>query len=118
MAKVETKAKLRYLRMAPRKIRALADLINGLSAAEAITQLEQSRRVAAKPLLKLLQSAVANAKHNDNLREDGLIVKHIIVDGGPILYRWMPRAMGRATPIRKRTSHIVLTLTGEVKEKK
>lgn len=118
MAKTEVKAKLRYLRMAPRKTRALADLIKGLSVDEAITQLEQSRRVAAKPLLKLLQSAVANAKHNDNLRDEGLMVKHITVDGGPILYRWMPRAMGRATPIRKRTSHIVLTLIGEVKDKK
>ena len=104
--------------MAPRKMRVLADLIKGLGVAEAITQLEQSRRVAAKPLLKLLQSAVANAKHNDNLQEEGLMIKHVVVDGGPILYRWMPRAMGRATPIRKRTSHIVLTLTGEVKEKK
>ena len=118
MAKVEMKAKLRYLRMAPRKVRILADLLIGKSVAEAIVQLEQSRRTAARPLLKLLQSAIANAKHNHESDESSLMVKHITVDGGPILYRWMPRAMGRATPIRKRTAHIVLTLIGEVKEKK
>ena len=104
--------------MAPRKVRILADLLIGKSAAEAIVQLEQSRRTAARPLLKLLQSAIANAKHNYESDESSLMVKQITVDGGPILYRWMPRAMGRATPIRKRTAHIVLTLTGEVKEKK
>ena len=104
--------------MAPRKVRILADLLIGKSVAEAVVQLEQSRRTAARPLLKLLQSAVANAKHNHESDESSLMVKQITVDGGPILYRWMPRAMGRATPLRKRTAHIVLTLTGEVKEKK
>ncbi|MBI4427471.1 MAG: 50S ribosomal protein L22 [Candidatus Magasanikbacteria bacterium] len=118
MAKVEMKAQLRYLRMAPRKVRILADLLIGKSAVEAIVQLEQSRRTAARPLLKLLQSAIANAKHNHESDEASLMIKQITVDGGPTLYRWMPRAMGRATPIRKRTAHIVLTLAGEVKEKK
>lgn len=118
MAQVEMKTKLRYLRMAPRKVRILSDLLVGKSVAEAIVQLEQSRRTAARPLLKLLQSAIANAKHNFEADESGLMIKQITVDGGPTLYRWMPRAMGRATPIRKRTTHIVLTLVGEVKEKK
>jgi large subunit ribosomal protein L22 len=114
MAKVEVNAKLRYLRMAPRKVRLLADLIKGQPVAEAIMQLEQNKREAARPVLKLLQSAIANARHNHELKEDGLMIKNITVDGGPILYRSMPRAMGRATPIRKRTSHIVLVLEGEV----
>lgn len=118
MAQVEMKTKLRYLRMAPRKVRILSDLLVGKSAIDAIVQLEQSRRTAARPLLKLLQSAIANAKHNFETEESGLMIKQITVDGGPTLYRWMPRAMGRATPIRKRTAHIVLTLIGEVKEKK
>lgn len=104
--------------MAPRKVRILADLLIGKSATEAIVQLEQSRRTASRPLLKLLQSAIANAKHNYESDEAGLMIKQITVDGGPTLYRWMPRAMGRATPIRKRTAHIVLTLTGEIKDKK
>lgn len=99
--------------MAPRKVRLLADLIKGQPVAEAIVQLEQNNREAARPILKLLQSAIANARHNHELKEEGLMVKNITVDGGPILYRSMPRAMGRATPIRKRTSHIILVLEGE-----
>jgi len=99
--------------MAPRKVRLLADLIKGQTVAEAIIQLEQNKREAARPVLKLLQSAIANARHNHELKEEGLMIKNITVDGGPILYRSMPRAMGRATPIRKRTSHIVLVLEGE-----
>lgn len=115
---VETKAKLRHLRLAPRKVRLVIDLIRGLKVDKAINQLEGLSKEATKPVLKLLNSAIANAKHNHDLNEDSLRVKETMVDNGPIMYRWMPRAMGRATPIRKRTCHITIVLTGEVLEKK
>lgn len=111
-------ASLRYLRMTPRKIRLLADLVRGLSVNDARVQLTFSKKTAAKPLLKLVNSAVANATHNGGLKEETLKIAAITVDGGPMLKRWMPRAMGRATPIRKRTSHINITLSGEMGETK
>ena len=113
----KTKAQLKFLRMGPRKVRLLIDLVRGMKVADAMIQLEFSKKNAAKPLLKLLKSAVANAIHNENMKEDTLVIKEAFADGGPILHRWMPRAMGRATPIRKRTSHITIVLEGEVDEK-
>ena len=74
------------------------------------------KKDAALPVKKLLESAVANAKHNYNIKEDTLKIENITADEGKILYRWMPRAMGRATPIRKRSSHIILTLVADKKE--
>ncbi len=103
--------------MGPRKVRLLVDIIRGMKVAEARIQLAFSKKNAARPLLKLLESAVANAKHNHEMIEDGLIIKEAFVDGGPVLKRWMPRAMGRATPIRKRTSHVTLVLEGEINKK-
>lgn len=111
--KIETTAKLNNLRMSPRKIRLVIDLIRGMKAQKALTQLTFSKKHAARPVLKLLQSAIANAKHNHEMDEENLKISRVFVDGGSILYRWMPRAMGRATPIRKRTSHITLVLEGE-----
>ena len=116
--KAQAIAKLRYLRTAPRKIRLLIDLIRGMKVDEAIAQLENSQKNAATPVLKLLKSAVANAIHNENLDEKTLVVKTACVDKGPMLKRWMPRAMGRAAAIHKHTSHITIILEGEVKEGK
>ncbi len=111
-------AKLRYLRMAPRKARLLIDMIRGMKVDDALLQLQFSKRHASLPIHKLLASAVANASHNANINPDTLMIKTATVDGGPILYRSTPRAQGRATPIRKRTSHIILVLEGEVAETK
>lgn len=97
--------------MSPRKVRLVADLIKGMKAVDAALQLEFSRKHAARVVLKLLRSAMANAEHNHKLSKDTLLVKNVVVDGGATLHRWMPRAMGRATPIRKRTSHITITLS-------
>ena len=118
MSQVVT-AKLSYLRMGPRKVRLVADMIRGRKISKALEILVLSKKAAARPILKLLNSAVANAKHNNNLMAEELCVKTIMVDGGPMLKRWMPKAHGRATPIRERTSHITLGL-GEltVKPKK
>ena len=104
-------AKLSYLRMGPRKVRLVADMIRGKRVAKALEILALSRKLAARPIVKLLNSAVANAKHNYQLGMDNLVVSTIMVDGGPMLKRWMPKAHGRATPVRERTSHINLVLT-------
>ncbi len=109
-------AKLRYLRMAPRKVRLLIDMIRGMKADQALVQLQFSKRDASIPVQKLLASAIANAEHNSNLNPETLVIKTAFVDGGPILYRSMPRAQGRATPLRKRTCHITLILEGDVNE--
>lgn len=107
---VEVTAKLNYLRIGPRKVRLVADLIRGKKAEKAEEILSLSPKNAAKPLLKLLRSALANAKHNNSLEAVVLYVDKITVDGGPVLKRWAPKAHGRAAPIRERTSLINLVL--------
>jgi len=107
---MQVKASLNNLRMAPRKVRLAADLVKGMDVLSARTQLRFMPKKAAGIILKLLNSAVANAKHNFNLEENNLHILKLIVDGGPSLKRWMPRAMGRATPILKRTCDILLVL--------
>ncbi len=110
-------AKLRYLRIAPRKTRALADTLKGLSINNAQAQLVISPRRAAKSLLKLLNSAAANAKHNAKMDLNNLFVREIRVDQGPKSKRFTPRAKGSASPIEKKTSHVTLVL-GVSKEPK
>ena len=108
--------KLSYLRMAPRKVRSVADLIRGLSVNEAEAQLLVQRRRPSLALLKLLRSAVANVKNNDKqVNIDHLFVAAIRVDGGPMLKRFLPRARGSASPIQKKMSNVILTL--DVNEK-
>ena len=102
-------AKLRYLRIAPRKVRSVADLIRGLSVNEAQAQLMHVTRRPAQPILKLLRSAVANAK-NKKLDPDHLFITEIRVDQGPMLKRILPRARGSASPIQKKMSHVTLVL--------
>lgn len=104
-------AKLRYARIAPRKMRLLADLVRGTDLDSAKKQLSFADKKGAEPLLKLLKSAESNAKNNFKLEPDNLRIEEIRVDGGPILKRWMPRARGRATMIRRRSSHITLVLS-------
>lgn len=88
----------------------MTNLVKGMDIDKAEAQLRFVQKAAARPVLKLLQSAKANAEHNFKLEPAGLFIKSIIVDGGPVLHRWRPRAFGRATPIRKRSSHITLVL--------
>lgn len=107
---VKETVKLNYLHIAPRKVRLLANVIKGLPVNEAEAQLYLRPQRASKPLLKLLRSAVANAKNNQKADTDKLVVDQIWVDGGPVFKRFLPRAMGRATPILKKTSHITLVL--------
>ncbi len=103
-------AKLNYLRMSPFKVRLVAETIKGRKVEEALASLAHNPRGASRPLRKLLSSAVANAEENHGLDADALVVKNVFVDEGPTMKRWMPRAMGRATPIRKRTSKITIVV--------
>jgi large subunit ribosomal protein L22 len=113
---MKVKAHLRYLRIAPRKVRLVADLIRGKKVKEAKNILTFCRKKAAFPLLKLLNSAVANAEHNFKLKEDNLFVSEIFVNEGPRLKRIFPRARGRADIIQKKMSHVSISLE-EIKEK-
>lgn len=110
---MEVKASLKNLQTAPRKVRLVADLIRGASVAEARHQLQVSTKKVAKPMLKLVNSAVANATNNHGLNPESLVVKSIHVDHGRTLKRFQPRAFGRAGLIRKRASHIHVVLEGE-----
>lgn len=103
-------ARLRQLRMSPRKVRLVVDLIRGRSVEEALNILTFNSKAASEPVEKLLKSAVANADAKGGFDLDNLFVKTVTVDEGLTWKRWLPRAMGRATRIRKRTSHVFIEL--------
>ena len=107
---MEVNAKLRFVRVAPRKAQLVADLIRDKRSEEALNILTFTKKAAAKILIKLLKSAIANATQKKNIDVDRLYVKKIAVDQGPTMKRFQPRALGRATTIRKRTSHITIVL--------
>jgi large subunit ribosomal protein L22 len=107
---MEVRAKLKFARIGPRKAQLVADLIRGKGSEEALSVLMFTKKSAAKTISKLLKSAIANAGQNKTIDVDRLYVKKITVDQGPTMKRFMPRALGRATTIRKRTSHILIVL--------
>jgi ribosomal protein L22 len=109
--KVIVRAKARYVRCAPRKARLVVDHIRGKSVDEARAILIHTPRAASRDVLKLLDSAIANAENNHELVADELKIEQCFVDEGPTLKRFRPRALGRATQIRKRTSHMTILLT-------
>src|SRR5688572_4040344 len=115
---MEVKAHTRHLRMSPRKVRLVVDAVRGMAVEPALAQLTFMSRAAARPVKKLLESAIANAEHNFKLDRDGLYIKAALVNQGPTLKRWRPRAMGAAAPILKRTSHITLVLESKTGAKK
>jgi ribosomal protein L22 len=106
-------ARARFVRVAPRKARLIADQVRGLPLDDALPLLRFSTRSAAQDIRKLVESAAANAEANHDLVADDLMIKDIHVDEGPTLRRYRPRALGRATRINKRTSHIAVALTPE-----
>jgi len=112
---MEVKAQAKYIRMSPRKVRLLTNLVKGKSVVVALEQLNFAGKLASLPVRKVIASAIANAKHNFDIAESNLFVKEIRVDQGTTLKRWLPRAHGRATPLRKRTSHINVVL-GEIED--
>lgn len=115
---MEIKAQAKFIRVSPRKVKLVIDLIRGKAVAEAETILNFCRKAAREQVLKLLKSARANAVNNFKLDKDNLYIKKIIVGQGPALKRWRPRAFGRAAPIRKHTCHISIVLGEGVSDKK
>lgn len=106
----EQTAKLNYLKIAPRKVRSVVTLVKGLPVNEAEAELMLLNQRSAKALLKLLRSAVANAKNKKNISLDKLYIKSFRVDQGPMLKRSLPRARGMATPIQRKMSNVTLVL--------
>ncbi len=115
MSMASVTAHLRNYRQSPRKVRSVANLIRGKSVVFAQNQLTFLTKRAGDPLKRLIESGVANAKQA-NLNIEDLRIKEIRVDGGTIMYRRLPASRGRATPLRKRTSHVRLVLTDEAKQ--
>src|SRR3989344_7393280 len=111
----EVRAILGDLRMSPRKVRLVTDLIKNKSVARALLQLQFLNKKAARPVLKLVNSAVANARNNFQLNPSSLLVKRIFVDQGISLKRFKPRAQGRALPIEHRTSRVTIVLVEDQK---
>jgi large subunit ribosomal protein L22 len=110
---MEARCVAKYIRVTPRKMRLVANLVRGKSVNEAIGILRFTPRSGSSPILKAVQSAVANIVNRDDAHEvnpDALVVKTIFVDEGPTYKRFLPRAMGRATPIRKRMSHVTVAV--------
>ena len=110
---MEAKAIAKYIRMSPQKVRLVVDLVRGKKVEEARQILQFTRKYAAGPVSKVLNSALANAKQNPNIDENILYVKEVLVDQGPSLKRWRARAQGRAASIKKRMSHITVVLDEE-----
>ena len=108
---MEAVANLNYLRISPRKVKIVLDLIRGKDVATATAILLQTPKAASEPLMKLLKSAVANAENNYGMDPSKLVVSEVFATPGPILKRMMPRAQGRAYRINKRTSHVTLAGT-------
>ncbi|MFA6198481.1 MAG: 50S ribosomal protein L22 [Patescibacteria group bacterium] len=118
---MEVTANLYHYRSSSLKVRLATQFVRGLPVAKAQAQLQFSPRAAAKPILKLLNSAIANAEHNHKMSTEGLYIKELLVTEGATLKRFRPRAFGRAGTIRKRTVHVTLVLAdrnaGKTKEK-
>ena len=106
----EVQAKLNYLRVAPRKVRLVADQVRGLPVQKAIDFLSFAKKSAAEDICKLIRSAVSNADRKGGIDVDHLFVKSIYVDQGPIIRRFLARARGSASRINKKTSHITVVL--------
>ncbi len=113
---MEVKAKANYQHISPKKARLVAEAVKGMDIQDALNHLKFIQKKASYHVLKLLNSALANAEHNFNMDKDNLYIKNIIVNEGPTLKRQKARAMGRAMIIRKRRSHIEVTLAQKVKK--
>ena len=110
---MDVTARLRYARLSPQKGRLVADQIRGLAVEDAVDLLRFSPRKAARILHKVLESAIANAEHNEGADIDELTVKTVFVDQGPVHKRWKPRARGRVNRIKKPTSHVTVTVSDQ-----
>jgi large subunit ribosomal protein L22 len=103
----------KYARISARKARLVADLVRGMPVSKAMSLLRFTPKKGAELILKVVQSALGNATQSKGVNEDNLVISRIMVDEGPTAKRWIPRAMGRATRVRKRTSHIFVAVSEE-----
>ena len=110
---MQVQARLRHYRVAPRKARLVTDMIKGMDVSRAIDTLQVTQKKCAPAVRKLVQSAVANADQRGDMDLDALYIARAYVDEGPTMRRFQPRAMGRATRINKRSSHITIVLDDE-----
>lgn len=115
---MEVIAKGKFIRVSPTKARQIADLIRGQKATVGFDMVRSMPHAGAKVIAKVLKSAMANAETNFSLDKEGLVISKIMIDGGPVIKRWQPRARGAAYEIRKRTSHVTIVVAGEMKTKK
>lgn len=119
MTMLEARCLTRFIRVAPRKMRLLADLVRGRKVNDALEVLQFSPKSAARPVEKAIRSALANLLQDEGAKDinvDDAFVRTVFVDGGPTMKRYTPRAMGRATVIRKRTSHLTVWVAGDISE--
>lgn len=107
---IEVRAQLRQLRMSPKKVRVLANSVKGMAVSEALARLRFIPKASSPVLSKLVRSAVANAQHNNNLKQEDLFIKSIIVNEGVAMKRWRPAAFGSAHPFKRRSSHVTVVL--------
>lgn len=107
---METRAVAKFVRISPRKIRLVMDQVRGKQVGEALNMLSFAPQRGARILKKLVNSAIANTEQNTSVDVDSLYIMRVYADEGPTLKRWRPRAQGRATSIRKRTSHLTVVL--------
>jgi len=107
---METRAVSRHVRIAPRKVRLVVDMVRGKGVEDALNILQFTPKRAARVVAKTLQSVIANAQNTQRVDVDRLFIKRVYVDGGPTWKRFIPRAQGRATPIRKRTCHVTVVV--------
>ena len=110
---MEAKAHLKYLRVSPRKVKILCDLIRGKDVKTASAYLMQTPKAASEPMLKTLKSAIANAENNNGMNAENLYVSTAVANPGPVLKRGMPRAQGRYNRILKRTTHITIGVSAK-----
>jgi len=113
---METRAVAKHQRISPRKARQVIDLVRGKDVDEAVGILKNTPRKASEMIEDVINSAVANAEHNHDMIIDDLYISEAYVDEGPTMKRYKPRAMGQASTIRKRTSHITIVVSDEKKE--
>ncbi len=114
---MEIRSQVKFIRMSARKVEIVIETLRGKSVIDAENILRFSKRAAAKPVAKLLKTAVADAEHNFKLSKENLFVKSIIVGQGTSLKRWRARAFGRAAPIKKHTCHLTIVLEERTKTK-
>ncbi len=111
-------AKGKYIGVSPKKARAVADLVRGQNAQQSRVMLAAMPQAGARAIVKVIDSAMANAENNFNLEKSELTISKIVVNNGPVAKRYQPRAKGMASTIKRRTSHIEVVVSGEIKTKK